>query len=316
MMVSARKWRLQIRSLALDISTNIDSTALTEAFSFTRQKDKAMHGLKGILSGIVADKRLNEKEFLFLDAWLKSQQYLAEDTDVLAILSQVGDILEDGEISYDELTAMQSHIEAIAAQKDAPAMNSQAQMDELLGFITGVASDGVLNDDEIIAMSNWMDRNSAIHDVWPATIIGNRLSIILEDGIITDEERADLLIVVNRITGKEPGITYEVSTEVWEDKIDSLRVEGAIFCLTGDFVSGDRDSIDTMLKCLGAQTSTSVNRSVDYLVIGTLASRDWLYTSHGRKIEKALLLKREGSEIAVITERTLLKFTRKLTTAA
>ena len=65
--------------------------------------------------------------------------------------------------------------------------------------------------------------------------------------------------------------------------------------------------METMLRCRGAETSSSVNKSVDYLVIGTLASRDWLYTSHGRKIEKALLSKREGNAIKVITERTLLK---------
>ena len=53
--------------------------------------------------------------------------------------------------------------------------------------------------------------------------------------------------------------------------------------------------MDTLLRLLGAQTNSSINKSVNYLVIGTLASRDWLYTSHGRKIEKALLLKRGGS---------------------
>ena len=65
-----------------------------------------------------------------------------------------------------------------------------------------------------------------------------------------------------------------------------------------------------MLKLRGASISTNVNKTVDFLIIGTLASRDWLYTSHGRKIEKALLLKREGSGISVITERTLLRFLR------
>ncbi len=68
--------------------------------------------------------------------------------------------------------------------------------------------------------------------------------------------------------------------------------------------------MDTLLRLLGAQTNSSINKSVNYLVIGTLASRDWLYTSHGRKIEKALLLKRGGSEIKVIAERRLLKYTR------
>lgn len=299
----------------MDIPHNINTDLLSEAFSFTREKDRALHGLKGILSGMVADNRLNEKEFLFLDAWLKSQKYLADDADVLKILQRVGDILEDGQISRAELQQMQTHIEDVATNKELSTLDRGAQMDELLGFVTGVASDGVLNDDEIRAMADWLQRNAAIHDIWPATIIGNRLAFILEDGIITDEERSDLLKVIKQVTGKESEISYEVSTEVWDDRVESLRLEGATYCLTGDFVSGDRESVDMMLKCLGAQTSTSVNRSVDYLVIGTLASRDWLYTSHGRKIEKALLLKREGSEIAVITERTLLKHTRRVTAA-
>ena len=68
--------------------------------------------------------------------------------------------------------------------------------------------------------------------------------------------------------------------------------------------------MDTLLRLLGAQTNSSINKSVNYLVIGTLASRDWLYTSHGSKIEKALLLKRGGSEIKVIAELRLLKYTR------
>jgi len=140
-----------------------------------------------------------------------------------------------------------------------------------------------------------------------------RLAIILEDGIITDEEREGLLSTVRQVTGtdtEESGLSYEASTEVWEDSVDELKLAGSVFYLTGDFVSGDRKSVDTLLRLLGAETNSSINKSVNYLVIGTLASRDWLYTSHGRKIEKTLLLKRGGSEIRVITEPTLLKYTR------
>ena len=121
-----------------------------------------------------------------------------------------------------------------------------------------------------------------------------RLAIILEDGIITDEEREDLLSTVRQVTGTdtdESGLSYEASTEVWEDSVDELKLDRSISCLTGDCVSGDRESVDTLLRLLGAETNSSINKSVNYLVIGTLASRDWLYTSHGRKIEKALFLK-------------------------
>ena len=90
-----------------------------------------------------------------------------------------------------------------------------------------------------------------------------------------------------------------------------MAIRGSTFCLTGDFVSGDRDSVHTMLKYLGANTSPNVSKQVNYLVIGTLASKNWLYTSHGRKIEKALLLKRENVDITIISERTLLKFSHQ-----
>jgi hypothetical protein len=296
----------------MDVTKEIDSQPLSQAFSFSKEKERAMNGLKGILSGIVADKQLNEKEFLFLDSWLKSQQYLAEDADVVKILQQVGDILEDGQIRPPELDIMLGSIEEIVSARNA-AEPGVGQVEELVGFLTGVASDGVLNDQEVGALSDWLDQNESVKDIWPASVIVNRLNNVLEDGIITEEERQDLLQTVNQVTGNsapEDDISYESSTEVWEDEIDSMEIIGKTFCLTGEFVSGDRSAVDTMLRLRGAEISPNVNKSVDYLVIGTLASRDWLYTSHGRKIEKALLLKREDVKITVITERTLLRLTR------
>lgn len=300
----------------MKITTEIDSQPLSQAFSFSKQKAKALHGLKGILIGIVADQRLNEKELLFLDSWLKSQNFLSDDQEVVTILSSVGDILANGEIKPQELLEVQSEIEkliGLMSDSGLSDVKGVGQKDELLGFLAGVASDGVLNDQEVEALSVWLGRNESIRNTWPASVVVNRLNMILEDGIITEEERQDLMLTVNQITGHivdEETIGYEFSTEVWEDSIDDLMVAGSTFCLTGDFVSGDRDAVDTMLRCLNAKTSSSVNNLVDYLVIGTLASRNWLYTSHGRKIEKALHIKRQGGGIKTITERTLLKFTR------
>ncbi len=298
----------------MDITKEIDGGPLNRAFAFIGQKEKALYGLKGILAGIVADKLLNEQELLFLDSWLKSQQYLAEYHDVLDILNLVGDILEDGKISENELVQMESRIEEILSSNNSDTTEAPAtvrKIDQMLGFLGGIASDGVLNDEEIEALSSWLDKNYSVREVWPASIIANRLERILGDGLVNEEERADLLLTVNQLLGNEvdpAGINLEASTEVWEDDIDTIKFPESVYCLTGDFVSGDRNAIDTMLRCMGADTMTNVNKKTDYLVIGTLASRDWLYTSHGRKIEKALLLKREGSEIKVITERTLLKF--------
>lgn len=293
----------------MEISKQLDSEALTDAFSFSDLKQRAFYGLRGILFGIVADQKLNEKELLFLDVWLQSQQSLSGDEEVLRILTRVGEVLADGHISPAEFVQMQTVIEAfVRDQEDDVA--SKAQVNELLGFLSGIASDGVLNDREVNALSNWLNRHDEVRTAWPACVVIERLDNILEDGLISDEEREDLLQTLQRITSADTGaggVRYEASTEVWEDQVDEVQIRGRTFCLTGDFVSGDRNQVDTMLRLKGADLSPNVTKQVDYLVIGTLASRDWLYTSHGRKIEKALLLKREGCGIQIITERTLLR---------
>ena len=223
----------------MDVSKEIDSRPLTQAFSFERERERALHGLKGILAGVVADKRLNEKEFLFLDAWLKSQQYLTEDKNFLEILSKVGEILEDGLISPEELEQIESRIQEIVSENVSDTPPGVSHVDELIGFLTGVASDGMLNDEEVGALNEWLTRNESIKDRWPASAILDRLSHILEDGIITDEERKDLLVTVNQVTGTdlEVGeVCYEVSTEVWEDKTRSThwQLPGPLFVCLGN----------------------------------------------------------------------------------
>lgn len=88
-----------------------------------------------------------------MDAWLKSQQSLAEDEDAVNILAHVGDILEQGAIGKDALQKMQVYLEEILASRDSGLPNELTRLDELGGFLSGVASDGVLNDQEIEAMS-------------------------------------------------------------------------------------------------------------------------------------------------------------------
>jgi len=288
----------------------IDSERLSRAFRFAKEKEKAMHGLEGILSGIVADRKLNELEILYLDTWLISQQYLAEEPEARNVLVNIGNILNKGQFNNDDLEQIQISIDNIVRAKQSISIESVGRIYELIGFLKGVVADSVLNEVEVVALSDWLEDNKPIKHMWPASVIVRRLKQFLQDGVIVEQEREYLLQTLNQLTriyDEKTGATYRVSTDVWEDPIESLIIPESVFCLTGDFVSGDRKKVTQLLHSLGAKTSSSMNTSVDYLLIGTLARRDWLYTSHGRKIEKALLLKQEGRTITIITERTLLK---------
>jgi len=67
--------------------------------NWSRNTDKAVNGLLGILSGITADRRLNELEVLFLDVWLKSNQHLSNDPDAIDLIDLISDILSDGVVT-------------------------------------------------------------------------------------------------------------------------------------------------------------------------------------------------------------------------
>lgn len=55
-------------------------------------------------------------------------------------------------------------------------------------------------------------------------------------------------------------------------------------------------------------SSKNVTKKVNYLVIGELASRDWVASSHGRKIEKALVFKEKGVPVMMLSEKDWVGF--------
>ena len=280
-------------------------------FNDVRNKDKAVSGLLGILHGVTVDEALNSQELLFLDTWLRSQEYLKEDGDIIDLLDLIGDILSDGKMSAGELTDLQLLCNDVVGYKESPVQSIESKTNHLIGLLTGIAADGTLEDSEIYFVRNWLDENADLADVWPADIIWTRLRHALEDGKIDGDERSDLLETFKQITGarfEETGLAHGMATDFLEDAVDSVEHEDKCFCFTGKFVTGGRKTVENSVILRGATTKPRITKGIDYLVIGTLASRDWRFSSHGRKIEEALKLRKKGASITILTERTWLNF--------
>ena len=307
-------WRYVCTTNNMELLMDLDSHGqpVNRAFNFSRNKEKAVYGLKGILSGIVADKRLTELELLFLDIWLKEQSVLKNDGDVIDLLDLIGETLMDGIVTPNELKELHSLADDIIEYKETGFAESESQINEFVGLLSGVAADNSLNDLEILKLLSWFKENEDVERAWPINVIAEKLHLALEDNIITLDEREHLLKVMKQITGirfEESGIAYGMATDFFEDDIDNLVHENSTFCFTGTFVSGTRGVVQNTAKNKGAIIKNNVTKNLDYLVIGTLASRDWRYSTHGRKIEKALSLKSLGKPIIIINERTWLKHT-------
>jgi len=167
-------------------------------------------------------------------------------------------------------------------------------------------ADGELNDQEIKYLDNWLSDNLALVSTWPGEVIYSRIRAILADSKITEDEREHLKQTLSDLIGGtllEPGATSGASTSLPVDDIESIDIKNNIFCFTGNFLYGTRNACELAIVERGGTAIPRIRKDLNYLVIGTMASRDWANTSHGRKIEKAMEFKKNNCPIYIVEEK-------------
>lgn len=189
--------------------------------------------------------------------------------------------------------------------------NMRKATEHLLGICHGLIGDGALTEREILVLDTWLKNHEDDLAEWPGRVIVERVRAVLADGIITAEEAEHLRMTLDAILG---GSTAEragadgTSTRLPCEDVVELPFTGRAFCVTGAFLYGPRKRVHDAIADRGGLVAPSVSRKVDWLLIGELASRDWLYTSHGTKIEAALKLKQAGHAICIVSEQHWSRF--------
>lgn len=183
---------------------------------------------------------------------------------------------------------------------------SGRSFDELMGFVRGILADGEVSEAEARSLLTWCDCNPHAVAEWPGREISNRLSRVFADGVVTEDERADLAALLQVVTGGRPEAPSGAgrSTRLpLNDPVPELSFIGRTFLFTGQFVYGTRNLCEAEVIQRGGHCSSSVSKKVDFVVIGELCSRDWLYSTHGTKIQKAVEYRDERRvPIAIVPE--------------
>jgi NAD-dependent DNA ligase len=176
-------------------------------------------------------------------------------------------------------------------------------IDQLIGICSGIAADGELNNAEIAFLSTWLSNNQDVCTEFPGKQITERIADVLADGVVTAEERADLLELLQQISGNffvETGAAEAEAAAVPGDAVEAIIFEGRRFCFTGKFAYGTRKQCEQAVIARGGFAEASVTLALDYLVLGAGVSKDWKHESYGRKIERALELRDGGVARPVI----------------
>ncbi len=73
----------------------------------------------------------------------------------------------------------------------------------LEGIVRGIAIDGKVGDSELSVLTGWIGAHREFADRHPFNEVIPRLHEILADGIVDDEEKADILWLCNKFTTDE-----------------------------------------------------------------------------------------------------------------
>ena len=185
------------------------------------------------------------------------------------------------------------------------ARRAERDLSEMLGLTKGLLIDGVITEDEAIHLHQWVLKHPDAVEQWPVNILAQRLQCIFADGRVDEAERLDLAEILASIVGGTAGIVLgeDAATELPIDQPPpTITWLGTVFVFTGKFAFGPRKSCEREVKRLGGLCEANVTERTRYLVIGTFGSRDWVHTSFGRKIERAVTLRTAGHSVAILAE--------------
>jgi hypothetical protein len=186
----------------------------------------------------------------------------------------------------------------------SPSETLKQSLGELLGLARGLMADQELTDSEIRFLDDWLEDRYSMTSSFPGNVIHQRIKDVLEDGVVTEEERSHLVETLNMlIEDRLEDLAEQVDlTELWFDDVGLIDFNKARFCLTGNFVYGPEDVCRTAIEQRGGIVTPSVGDESQFLVVGGLGVDEWRSGGLGAEIEVAMRLRAKGKSVKIIPE--------------
>lgn len=287
---------------------NVDQELL-KIYTSKSQADKAISSLKGILLGINLDNEVNEKEINELKQWVEAHNDLIERNpfnEFMTIIEEtISNKIPPTETIEDLFWLCQKY------ESDNYYYNAvTTDLQTLQGLCHGILSDGIITDKEIFDLNKWLTENEHLNTYYPYDEIRSLVLSIISDGKIEEEERVVLKAYFNQFVQLQDS---ELQEKIKEETADvnitghctsepNVEFLGKTFCITGVLKRGNRETLQEQIRALGGVPTESVTKKTDYLIVGDNGNPAWAFSCYGRKVEKAINLRKEGHTITLIHE--------------
>lgn len=288
--------------------SKIDQTTLN-IITARSQADKAISSLKGILYGINLDGEVNEKEINELKKWSQTHNELISRNpfnEFMSIIEATASKSIPTKEAIEDLYWLCQKYETDNYYYNAVTTDLQT----LQGLCHGILADGEINEKEIYDLHKWLEDNDHLNTYYPYDELRSLVLSIVSDRKIEPEEVLVLKAYFNQFVKiNDKQVSEKIKEETSDIAISGLctsepnvEFEGKTFCITGVLKRGKRESLENDIKKLGGIPTDSVNKKTDYLIVGDNGNPAWAFACYGRKVEKALTMRKEGHTIVLIHE--------------
>jgi len=277
-------------------------------FTGRAEFEKIFNTLIGLIEGIVIDAKINEVELGFLQTWLDAQRARAQRHPFNEIVPLLDQAIADGILSSGGKEDILWLCGRLTASEYLGA--ATADMQRLQSLVAAIGSDGQVSVDELCGLADWLLENEHLKTCWPYDEIESLVSGVLEDGRIEAAEHAFLMAffgefvaVADCKAAVRPHVGKGTTVVGLCALGPAIRFSGSVFCLTGSSRKYSRQDFAVAIAGRGGTAVNGVSKRVHYLVIGADGNPCWTYACYGRKVERAVELRKEGHPIVIVHEK-------------
>jgi tellurite resistance protein len=276
-------------------------------FTGRARLEKAINSLVGIVEGIAIDRRINPAEEAFLQLWLQDQSAFANRHPFNELVPVVHAAVSDGVLTEEERADILWLCRNL--QSDEYVEQAKGDMQRLHGVLGGIMADGQITEDELRGLTTWLSSHEHLRSCWPYDEVDSLVTSVLADRRIDPDEHAALkaffsefVALLDERTVVSPSMSSGATLVGVCAVTPEITFAGSTFCFTGASVRYTRAQLAKTVTSLGGEVLDNVSGKVRYLVIGAEGNPCWAYACYGRKVEKAVELRKAGARLLIVHE--------------
>ncbi len=268
--------------------------------------DKAINTLIGIVEGISADSKINDSEIQFLASWIDAHKPYKDRHPFNEFIPVVSEAISDGILTDDERSDILWLCEKMRSTEYFDSLTADIQ--RLHSVVGAIAADGIITEEELDGLSGWLESHEHLKRCWPYDEVEAVVTAVMSDRKIDEEEHIFLqeffseFIPIGSPSITQPPISTGSTVQGLCAVCPDISFQESLFCFTGASAQYKRKDLEKLIIDLGGRFTNSINQALDYLIIGAAGNPCWAYACYGRKVEKAVTLRKQGHNLLLVHE--------------